>query len=194
MSEEGKPKKNYKKNFKSNNRNNKKPNNRPNNRKFSGSKGKSRRPKTLTPARVIQKYQNLLEQYLIARKKFFEIFGRGKEKQIDKVEKNYKTALANLRNFEKNLIPWQKEVLDKKYNGLPEDRQYSTDNNLSPEGDTVSIIEEPSTIHTLESQANADYSNDTEESSGSMEDYYAYKGITPPAIVDENQADKKRRQ
>lgn len=87
MSEEGKPKKNYKKNFKSNNRNNKKPNNRPNNRKFSGSKGKSRRPKTLTPARVIQKYQNLLEQYLIARKKFFEIFGRGKEKQIDKVEK-----------------------------------------------------------------------------------------------------------
>ena len=42
---------------------------------------RNRRPKSLTPSRIIQKYDNLMDQYLVARKKFFEIFGRNSTKQ-----------------------------------------------------------------------------------------------------------------
>ncbi len=146
--------------------------NNKNRRKFS----KNRRPKSLTPSRIVQKYENLLEQYVQARRKFFEVFGRGSTKQVDKVERNYDNALRNLRNFEFDLKEdWQKDVLNQKINGYPEDRQYSSEHNLTPKGDEISHVGDFEDPHLLPTQKASNWAEDTEESIGTMEDYQHYK-------------------
>lgn len=141
---------------------------------------KNRRPQKLTPGRVLLKYQNLMDQYLAAREKFFNVFGFKNAKQVDKAQRNYSMALDNMRNFEKNLEDWQKEILKPQLDAYPEDRQYSTEHDLPQTGDTVSFVGEFEDPHLLPQQKAGAWSEDTEESEGSMEDYYAYKGITPP--------------
>jgi hypothetical protein len=163
---------------KTSNSKNKRPYKKRNNRKFSGNK--NRRPKSLSPSKVGGKYDNLMEQYVAARKKFYDIFGRGSEKQVEKAKAVYDKALNSLRDFEKKLEDWQKEILEKKVNGLPPDRQYTTTNNIEPVGDTVAFIGDFEDPHLLDVQKSSDWSEDTEESSGSMDDYYNYKGVTPP--------------
>lgn len=178
--------------------NNKKPNNNNNNKKRNnfkknyrrGGQNKNRRPKNLTPARVLQKYDNLLEQHITARKKYFELHARLKGKQLDKIENNLNKTLNDLRNFEKGLKDWQREVLSEKINAYKEDRQYSTTHELEPIGDQVPFSGDFEDPHLLSTQKEADYSGDTEESSGSMTDYYAYKGIEPPA---ENQTEIEKK-
>jgi len=142
-------------------------------KKFQGNR--NRRPKSLTPAKVLQKYDNLMEQYIVARKKFFELFGRTAGKQLDKVEKTYDTSLKSLREFEVKLEDWQKEVLDKKINTYAEDRDYSTNHDLKPEGDIVSFTGEFEDPHLLPTQKASEWSKDTEESEGTIEDYKKYK-------------------
>ncbi len=156
---------------------NSRPNNRNNNRRQSN---KNRRPKTLSPAKTLQKYDNLLEQYLVARKKYFDIWGRGKDKQLQKVERNYQQALQNLRKFETDLLDWQKEVLTPRLNAYPEDRQYSKSREVEPTGDIVSFVGEFEDPHLLPTQKASNWATDTEESTGSIEDYQRYKdGIIP---------------
>lgn len=139
---------------------------------------RNRRPKTLTPARILQKYENLLEQHLIARKKFYEMHGRITGKQLEKVEFNYNKTMKALYEYE-NTLPkeWQKEVLQNKLELYPQDRQFSTTHELEPVGELEEVPEDFD-IHLLPTQVNHDWSNDTEESSGTIEDYKAYKGIT----------------
>ncbi len=136
---------------------------------------RNRRPKTLSPIKTNQKYDNLLEQYLIARRKFFDIHGRGKEKQLAKVERNYQLALKNLRDFEKDLKDWQIEALKEKLNAYPEDRQFSKEHDLAPNGDEVSFVGEFEDPHLLPTQKSDTWTNDSEETEGTMEDYERYK-------------------
>ena len=75
----------------------------------------NRKPKALTPAKVLMKYENLMEQYIQTRAKFFDLVGREKkQKQLEKVKRNYDKSLSDLRSYESKLNDWQKEVLDKK--------------------------------------------------------------------------------
>ena len=143
------------------------------------SQNKNRRPKSLTPARITQKYDNLMEQYITARRKYFELHGRSNTKQLGKIEKNYQLALKNLRAFESELKEdWQKEVLHNKIDGLPLDRQYTSDNNIEPVGDVVAFVGEFEDPHLLPIQKEHQWTEDTEESSGSIDDYNTYKGIS----------------
>ncbi len=141
---------------------------RPNNR--------NRRPKTLTPARVLQKYDNLLEQHLIARKKYAEVHARVSGKQLQKVVANLEKTRKALHEYESTLkTDWQKEVIKKRLDFYPEDRQFSTTHELEPVGDAVDFegtFEDP---HLLASQKATSWASDTEESEGSMEDYEKYK-------------------
>lgn len=178
------PKKRYNKNKKrSPNKSNNSDN--PNAKKADGAKtgapkkrpsNKNRRPKTLTPARVLQKYDNLLEQHLIARKKYSEVHGRLAGKQLAKVVANLEKSRKNLYNYESTLnLDWQKEVIAKRVNLYPEDRQFSTTHELEPVGDEVSFEGDFEDPHLLPAQIDNSWSDDTEESSGSMEDYEKYK-------------------
>lgn len=174
---ENKPKKKFnrnrrRKNFKNNSGENK-TNSNNNKKRYQGNR--NRRPKSLTPARILQKYDNLLEQYMVARKKFFEMFARAQGKQLDKIKNNYANSLKSLRDFESKLEDWQKEVLDKKVNQYKEDREFSSNHDLKPEGDIVSFTGEFEDPHLLSTQKASDWASDTEESSGTMEDYQKYK-------------------
>ncbi len=148
---------------------------------------KNRRPKKLTPSRIILKYQNYLEQYLTARKKFHDVHGHKNDQQVGKAERLYTQALKALRDFENNLEDWQRDVLKEYINAYPEDRQYTSEHNLEPVGDQVSFVGEFEDPHLLPVQKSQDWASDTEESEGSMADYYAYKGITPPSPTETKQ-------
>ena len=178
---------------KSKNRNNRtnrsggNPNHKGSPRKKSGGKKKSfnknRRPKKLTPSRIIAKYQNCLEQYLTARRKYFDVHGHKNEQQVQKAHRVYTQALKSLRDFEKNLEDWQREVLQEFLAEYPEDRQYSSEHNLQPVGDNVSFTGEFEDPHLLPMQKSQPWSEDTEDTEGTMADYYAYKGLTPPEEI-----------
>lgn len=138
---------------------------------------KNRRPKSLTPARILQKYDNLLEQHIVARRKYYEMHGRVQGKQLDKVEKNFFKTMEAIRTFEDGLKDWQRDVLKEKIDAYPEDRQYSSTHELGTKGDDVPFSGEFEDPHLLQSQIEADYSNDTEESVGTIDDYKNYKGL-----------------
>ncbi|RZF20517.1 hypothetical protein DAY19_11055 [Halobacteriovorax vibrionivorans] len=127
---------------------------------------------------VIVKYLNLLEQHIMARKKYFENFDRVGEKQKEKLEKNFIDTQKTFLDFKGRLKPEELEIFEKKFESLKMDTTYANNHEL-PLGEvapevSVEEIEDP---HYLQTQIQADYSEDTEESMGSLEDYKAYKGL-----------------
>jgi hypothetical protein len=138
--------------------------------------------RVLTVNQVLVKYDNLLEQHLITRRKYYEYFNRSDERQLKRLEKNFFDSIEHLRRFEANLEPWQREALEKrKTERYRPDLTYSGNHNLDPfakaEEVAVEEIEDP---HFKDSQKEAfiEYQDDTEESEGSYEDYLKVKGLT----------------
>ncbi|MCT4640796.1 MAG: hypothetical protein N4A33_00765 [Bacteriovoracaceae bacterium] len=147
-------------------------NSSPNGQKKSGNK--NRRPKAMSPGKVLQKYDNLLEQHLIARKKYFEMYARAKGSTLDKITKNYNKTLKDVFNYRNSLNEWQKEALDKKLDLYPQDNQFSQEHGLPLVGE-VELEDKEFDIHLLESQTGHNFSEDTEQSTGTMDDYNKYK-------------------
>lgn len=147
----------------------------------SGSRNRNRHGRPLTSNQVLVKYDNLLDQHLIARRKYFEYFNRVDDRQLRRLEKNFYDSVEHLRRFEGNLEPWQREALEKrKTERYAIDATYSLNRGLDPHASpevevTPEEIEDP---HFKDSQKEAfeEYKEDTEESSGSYEDYLRYKG------------------
>lgn len=178
------PQNNNGQNFGPNKNNNRRRNNRKNRygRRPNGPKthqgpvpASEKRPPHLD--RAYEKYQNLLDQHLIARKKYFELFYRADLQQKAKLERNFYQTLFDLRDFEEKATPEIKDFLKIKTNGRSEDYIYSDNHalekvgKLEVEGDH---FEDP---HFLPSQARANYADDSEESVGTLDDYKNYKGI-----------------
>jgi hypothetical protein len=150
----------------------------------SGNSNRNRRGGTgrvLTTNQVLVKYDNLLEQHLITRRKYYEYFNRVDERQLIKLEKNFFDSIEHLRRFEANLEPWQREALEKrKTERYRLDLTYSNNRDWNPEeiakeGFQPDENEDP---HFKESQKEAfeEYKEDTEESVGTYEDYLKIKG------------------
>ncbi len=149
------------------------PSNAPRNRGRSG--------RVLTTNQVLVKYDNLLEQHMITRKKYFEYFNRVDERQLYKLEKNFFDSIEHLRRFEAGLEPWQREALEKrKTERYRPDLTYSNNRGWNPEEIAKAGFEpdEKEDPHFKESQkeAFAEYKEDTEESVGTFEDYLKLKG------------------
>ena len=147
----------------------------------SGSKNRNRHGRPLTTNQVLVKYDNLLEQHLITRRKYFEYFNRVDDRQLRRLEKNFYDSVEHLRRFEFNLEPWQREALEKrKTERYTIDATYSLNRGLDPLAlQPIEVapedIEDP---HFKDSQKEAfvEYKEDVEESMGSYEDYLKYKG------------------
>lgn len=147
--------------------------------------GRSRRGgRPLTTNQVLVKYDNLLEQHLITRRKYFEYFNRVDDRQLKRLEKNFFTSIEHLRRFEANLEPWQREALEKRkteryrldltYSG---NRDIPAEEALTPKVEVApEEIEDP---HFKDTQKEAfeEYKDDTEESVGTFEDYLKLKGL-----------------
>lgn len=145
------------------------------------SRGRRSNGRPLTTNQVLVKYDNLLEQHLITRRKYYEFFNRVDERQLYKLEKNFFDSIEHLRRFEASLEPWQREALEKrKTERYRLDHTYSGNHELDPQGGKIEVspeeIEDP---HFKDSQKEAfeEYKDDTEESSGTFEDYLKLKGL-----------------
>ncbi len=146
-----------------------------------GSRPRNRGGRILTANQVLVKYDNLLEQHLITRKKYFEYFNRVDDRQLYRLEKNFFDSIEHLRRFEEGLEPWQREVLEKrKTERYRLDLTYSNNRGWNPEEIAKVEVEAPDIEdpHFKESQKMAfnEYKKDTEESVGSYEDYLKLKG------------------
>ena len=125
--------------------------------------------------RIYEKYQNLLEQHLIARKKFHDLFYRADLPQKNKLERLFYSTLKELRDFEGRLNPMERELFEKRNNGLTKDLTYSTLNSEALEASTQVVADGPADPHYMQSQKAVSYKEDKEESVGSKADYEKYK-------------------
>jgi hypothetical protein len=161
----------------------KKPNNNKNRKRYNSnnsnnSNNNNNRNGNSKTNRVCSHYDTLQDQHIIARKKFFELFYRADKNQKRKLENKFNATLEALRKYEAELKPDQKILLQKKVNGQPLDLTYSSTREMSAEHSFVEECTTPDDIHINEIQKERDnYSTDTEESLGSIDDYKKYKGI-----------------
>jgi len=153
------------------------PNHRSNNRRrFYRGKNRNRPPRPSLD-KLYEKYQNFLDQHIIARKKFHDYYYRADDNQIIKLEKNFYQTLHDLREFEKRIPPELKASFEQRNNGLSLDLTYSTNHNIDPKEEVNVNESDISDPHYLESQKKAEFTNDKEESIGSIEDYLKYKNL-----------------
>ena len=147
----------------------------------SSSRSRSRGGRVLTTNQVLVKYDNLLEQHLITRRKYYEYFNRVDDRQLYRLEKNFFDSIEHLRRFEANLEPWQREALEKrKTERYKLDLTYSDNRGWNPTEIAQADFQpdENEDPHFKESQKEAfeEYKDDTEESVGTYEDYLKLKG------------------
>ncbi len=145
---------------------------------------RNRRPhaRVLTSNQVLVKYDNLLEQHMITRRKYFEYFNRADERTLLRLEKNFYDSIEHLRRFEEGLELWQREALEsRKTERYKIDATYSENRGwdplaIQPLEVTPEEIEDP---HFKDTQKEAfdEYRDDREESVGSFEDYLKLKGL-----------------
>jgi hypothetical protein len=153
----------------SNNRSKKK---RPNN-----NNRPKRRYKLSKDESIYIKYLTLMEHHLTARKKYFALFDRADPNQKAKLERNFTGSMAKVREFETALSEEDLERFKSKVNGLKFDSTYSDNHEIAFDAEPVSFESDPAEPHYLETQKSSNFSDDTEESSGSLEDYQVYKGV-----------------
>lgn len=135
-----------------------------------------RGPKLSGFEKVEKSYYNLLDKHLEARKKYFDLYHRADPNQLRKLEKSFSNTLYELRNYLDGLDPKLKEKFEKKFNPNQEDHTYTMNHGLSPEAEHVDHSGNFEDPHFLPSQEE-DFSQDAEESVGTLEDYKAYKGL-----------------
>jgi hypothetical protein len=125
--------------------------------------------------RLVEKYINLLDQHLIARRKFHDLYFRAEDSQLNKLERNFYSTINDLRDFEEKIAPELKESFEKRINGLKPDLTYSANHQINPNDISLPEKENIHDPHLLQSQIKADFSSDAEESIGSIDDYNLYK-------------------
>lgn len=133
--------------------------------------------RTLSGPQVVQKYLNLLDQHMVNRRKYFEYYDREDGRHRRRLEKNFFASIEQLRRFEEKLESWQKEHLKKHTDRYRLDHTYTSNHALPVEGEEIGFEGEFADPHFTEDQREAflQYEKDTEESSGTLEDYQAYK-------------------
>lgn len=131
---------------------------------------------------LLIQYDKLMDQYLDSRKKYFEMYARADRNKLFKLEDNYLGSIARLKKFERELRPWQLEHLKKhRLNLYPLDTIFSEGHKEELEeqkGNSVELspIGLGVNFHlTLQQQDRQQYKEDTEQTTGTMEDYLAYK-------------------
>lgn len=143
-------------------------------------------PKLSGFEKVERGYLNLLEKHLEARKKYYDLFHRADPRQLAKLEKNFYRTLDEMRDYEDNISEEFREEFDKKFNGLKLDTTYSENHQIPAEPQQVATEGDFEDPHLLATQKESQFKDDEEESSGSLEDYYNYKGIDPQSIKPED--------
>lgn len=132
----------------------------------------------LTPLERAQKqYLLLLERQIQKRKKFYEFFYRADLNQLRKIEDQFYASTNELRAFPETLPEDVRKEFDLWNNGMKHDYSYALNHELELETTPPSSEGEFEDPHYLPSQEESDFSEDTEESFGTMDDYRQLKGL-----------------
>lgn len=127
---------------------------------------------------ITTKYLNLLDQHIQARRKYFENFDRVNNATLEKLEQNFIDSQKLFLTFKEKLNEEDRKNFEARYESIKPDTIYSSNHNLNDDSYKIPeeelVIEDP---HLLESQKRAAFSQDTEESMGSLEDYKSYKNL-----------------
>lgn len=131
----------------------------------------------MSSEKIFTRYNYLLELHNIARRKYYENSYQTNERIINKLSNNYNQTLLDVKNFVDSLTESQKKALNNRLNLYPEDTTYSENHNLSQSGDKPLEDYQITDPHFLNTQKEADFSSDTEESVGNIDDYNNLKGL-----------------
>ncbi len=125
-----------------------------------------------------RKYDFLLEQHIIARKKYFEMYFRADKNQKIKLEKHLQSTMEQFYNFNKEINYSTKKQLDKRNGAHPFIDTYAKEHNLTISHHTEENLSERFTDpHRLPTQTGSSFKEDTEESVGTLEDYKKIKNL-----------------
>ena len=108
---------------------------------------------------VVKKYENLLDNHLNARKKYYEMYYRADDNQRKKLENNFYRTLDQLREFEQKLNTDQKEFFESKYDGLEPDATYSSNREIPFDSEIKMEEIQIDDIHLLPTQKSDDFRN-----------------------------------
>ncbi len=154
-------------------------NNRNKNRNFSKKKKFFRKnfKKPEKSSSVMDHILELESRYMAARKKYYEKYHTPDLKQRDKLERDFVNTKKRLNDYIDNLKGEKKEEFLKIRKELNFDHTYAENHDLDPKEKDVdpTLGDDPHITH--EQKQRKSYSDDTEESTGTMEDYLKLKGI-----------------
>lgn len=138
-------------------------------------------PKTSTANASVEtlymRHLELIEYHMQMRKKYYEQFYRGDERNRKRLERDFFKSIETLRNFESNIPAHQKERFNKLLNRYPLEKTYTENHHLPIEG-TIQEQEQILDPHVNMNQLNRpSYKEDREESVGALLDYQKIKGL-----------------
>ena len=123
--------------------------------------------------KIGRRYDHLLEAYLVCRKKYFELYYKADPNQKNKLQRNYNNAIKQLWDFQQSLTPEIQQNLQQRFGKQIIDTTFSKKYpDLASEKENIEKINDP---HTLKTQTESSFTNDQEESTGSLEDYKHFK-------------------
>ncbi len=129
--------------------------------------------------KIERSYLVLTEKHIQARKKYYEFYHRANPQQLAKLERQFYQSLKEIRDFEDSISEEFKEQFNAKFNGLRLDTTYTENHEINSEGQLEVAAEGPfEDPHLLRIQQESNYADDDEESSGSLDDYLRYKGLS----------------
>ncbi|MCB9090996.1 MAG: hypothetical protein H6621_11870 [Halobacteriovoraceae bacterium] len=139
------------------------------------------------PSDVVSIYLDFMSRYLNARKEYYGSYNVANERKRRHLYNQYIQCLQQLRNYETKLHSEKLETLQAHVDGFPNDTKFSSHHPQDEIGNPADIENEQlrplQYFELLSQKERPQYEEDTEESSGSIDDYYAYKGITPPSEI-----------
>jgi hypothetical protein len=131
---------------------------------------------------TLRRHLELLLIHIQARRKYFDNFHLVNDQQRAKHEREFSQTGEQLRRFEDNLTPQQRELVFKNTDQYLWDDTYSENHELDPDG----VLEKNEGPYddphfSLQQKHRPQYKDDKEESSGSMDDYLLVKNAKNPA-------------
>ena len=145
------------------------------NRRYKKYRGGPKRNQETGVDKFTKKFTHLVEQHQQNRRKYFHEFHHHDPNRVNKLRRAFERSAKELRDWQDSLPTHLKERFSEEVNL---DLTYSENRNIDGRGEDVAKDAKFGDPHYLKSQEESSYSEDQEESIGTMDDYRSYKGLS----------------
>lgn len=119
-----------------------------------------------------KRYLQLIEQHRINRKKYYDEFHHHDPNRVRKLRNAFERSGNELFQFAEKLSEDNRKIILREQPTIDE---YADNRSISPIGEILVAKENIEDPHFLQTQQDASFSQDKEESIGTMDEYRAYK-------------------